>query len=64
MLFINKTESGYYNAYIEYNTLPSQICLKANAAAAAESSDIFMPLTRILMTVGKKESPLGAALSL
>lgn len=39
------------------------MCLKAKAAAAAESSHILMPLTRISMSEGKNESPLDAALS-
>lgn len=37
------------------------MCLKANAAAAADSSDILMPLTRISMTEGKKDNPFGEA---
>lgn len=39
------------------------MCLNAKAAAAAESSDILMPLMRISMTEGKIESPPGAASS-
>lgn len=36
------------------------MCLKARAAAAAESSDVPMPLMRISMTEGRIEGPLGA----
>lgn len=36
------------------------MCLNAKAAAAAESSDVLMPLMRISITEGRKESPLGA----
>lgn len=39
------------------------MCLNAKAAAAAESSDILMPLTRMSKTEGKNEIPLGAASS-
>lgn len=42
------------------DSIPSHMCLNAKAAAAAESSDILMPLTRISMTEGKNESPLDA----
>lgn len=43
--------------------LPLHMCLKANDAAAAESSDMLIPLTRISMTEGKNESPLDEASS-
>lgn len=52
-----------FDAYTEWNIIPSHMCLKAKAAAAAESSDILMPITRISMTEGKNESPHGAASS-
>lgn len=45
------------------NTIPSQICLKAKAAAAAQSSDVPIPLIRILMIDGNIETLAGAALS-
>lgn len=44
-------------------SVPSQICLNAKAAAAAESSDKRMPLMRISITNGNLEKPLGAASS-
>ena len=40
--------------------VPSQICLNATAAAAAESSDIPMPLMRISRTEGSMDSPPDA----
>lgn len=39
------------------------MCLKAKAAAAAESSDVLMPLMSISITEGKTESPFGEASS-
>lgn len=39
------------------------MCLKAKAAAAAESSHVLMPLTRISMSVGKCENPFDEASS-
>ena len=45
------------------NTIPSQICLKAKAAAAAQSSDAPIPLIRILMIDGNIDTLAGAALS-
>ena len=44
-------------------TLPSHMCLNAKEAAAAVSSDILIPLTRISMTDGRNESPLDEASS-
>lgn len=44
-------------------SIPSQICLNARDAAAAESSDILMPLTRTSMTEGINDIPLGAVSS-
>ena len=43
--------------------VPSQICLNATAAAAAQSSDLPMPLMRISKTEGSIESPPDAASS-
>jgi len=39
------------------------MCLNAKAAAAAESSEVRMPLMRISITKGNLEKPLGAASS-
>lgn len=45
------------------DTIPSQMCLNAKAAAAAESSEVRMPLMRISITKGNLEKPLSAASS-
>lgn len=45
----------------EKEILPSHMCLNAKEAAAAESSEILMPLTRISITDGRNESPLDEA---
>lgn len=44
-------------------TIPSQICRKAKAAAAAQSSDVPIPFIRILIIDGNIETLDGAALS-
>lgn len=41
--------------------IPSQMCLKAKAAAAAVSSDVLMPLVRMLRTEANIDGSLDAA---
>ena len=48
---------------IERGHVPSHMCLNANAAAAAVSSDLPMPLMRISITEGSIDGPLEAASS-
>lgn len=43
-----------------YN-IPSQMCLNAKAAAAAVSSDVLMPLVRMLRTEANIDGSLDAA---
>ena len=45
------------------DSIPSQICLNAKAAAAAESSDVPMPLVRIPRTKANIDGSLDAASS-
>jgi len=49
--------------YTTKESVPSQMCLNATAAAAAESSDLPMPLRRIFMTEDSWGNPSNAASS-
>lgn len=46
-----------------HKNIPSQMCLNANAAAAAVSSDVLIPLIRTSTSEGRIESPFDEASS-
>lgn len=50
----------YLEGERERENLPSQMCLNARAAAAAQSSDVPIPLMRISKTEGSIDCPLDA----
>lgn len=50
-------------AILKGDSVPAQICLNARAAAAAESSDVPIPLMRISITEGSIDCPLDDASS-
>lgn len=49
--------------YWPEETIPAQTCLNAKAAAAAESSDVLMPLVRVSIIEARIDSSVGAVLS-
>ena len=59
----NKVDKESSKIVNKRDTIPSQMCLNAKAAVAAESSEVHMPFMRISNTKGNLEKPLGAASS-